>query len=378
MNANIFDVIVIGLGAMGSAATYALSRRGIRVLGLDRFTPPHTKGSAAGETRMIREAYAGASQYVRMVQWAFEAWRDIARRSGRRIIVESGALVIGPPDGVLVSGAIDSARRYDLPFELLTPAAVRARFPLQPSEDMIGLVEPRAGILYADQCIETLLELASGLGAALRGEEPAIEWEARGAAVTVRTSRDQYEAAALILAAGPWMPGLLGSLRVPLEIERQVVHWVEPRNHPERFVNGPLPTYIMEYGTGNRWYGFPQGPRGIKVALHHQGRVTEPNAVDPPTADDRRNILNVLERYMPDAAGRVLESGTCMYTNTPDEDFVIDLHPAHRRVVIASPCSGHGFKFSIVIGEILADLALEGRTEWDLSPFRLDRFRDAR
>ncbi len=374
MNTNVYDVIVVGLGAMGSAATYELSRRGTRVLGLDRYTPPHAHGSAAGETRIIREAYDGPSQYVLLVQHAYEAWRELEQRSGRPVLVETGGLVMGSPDGVLIAGALKSARQNNMPFDVLTPEAIRERFPLRPAEEMIGVLEPRAGMLYAERCIEAFLELSTKQGADLRFNEPADRWAAQDSSVTVGTANGEYHAQTLILAGGAWMPHLLGELEVPLEVERQVIHWVEPLRNPERFAPERMPVYIMEYGMGKRWYGFPSQPRGIKVALHHQGRSTKPDAVDPVSAGDRRQIVTILQRYMPDAAGRVLESATCMYTNTPDEDFILDSHPDHGQVVIASACSGHGFKFSVVIGEILTDLALERTTEWDLTPFRLNRF----
>jgi sarcosine oxidase len=379
-----FDVIVAGLGAMGSAAAYHLARRGKRVLGIDRFAPPHTQGSSHGHTRIIREAYFEHPQYVPMVQRAYAAWEALERVSGERLFERTGGLMTGRPDSVVVSGARASAERHQLPYEELSAADIRRRFPaLHVSDDAIGLLEPRAGMLFPERCVATHLRFAAAHGATLRTNDAVNAWRAdvSGVGVKVETaSGATYAAERLIVSAGAWAGTLLQDLSLPLTIERAVVHFFEPSRHHERFTSERLPIFIWEYGPGLMCYGFPARDEGVKVALHHQGEKTAD------AASVRRDVAEsevvemraLLERLMPDLNGAWRASSVCLYTNTPDEDFIIDAHPAHPQVLIVSPCSGHGFKFSSAIGEIVTDLVIEGESALDLGPFRLARFREVR
>ena len=379
MRSNNADVIIIGLGAMGSSAAYHLAQRGQRVLGLDTFTPPHDHGSSSGETMMIREAYFEHPLYVPFVQHAYDLWRQLEQRCGKQLLKQTGGLMIGPPDGMVVKGALASAREHNLQYEELSATEITRRFSVfQPSDDMVGVFEPRAGLLFPDDCIRAHLELAADEGATLLFDEPVARWESDGTCVRVHTATAKYEAAQLILSAGAWIPNLVHDLDLSLQVERMVLHWFEPKRNREAFSPDRLPIYMVEYEPNYLLYGFPLQPRGVKVALHHHGDETDPDDVAPVTPEERSHMHRLMSRYMPDAAGRILESATCMYTNTFDENFLIDFLPTHPNVLVASACSGHGFKFSSAIGEILADLLTEGKGRFNLEPFRIDRFADRR
>jgi sarcosine oxidase len=362
---------------MGSAAAYHAAQAGRRLLGLDRFQPPHTFGSSHGLTRIIREAYFEHPLYVPLVQRAYQLWAGLEQKSGRRLLLQTGGVMIGPPQGVLVSGARRSAQEHRLAHEVLSATELRDRFPaFQPTEDMVAVWEPRAGILFPELAIETHLALAAQNGAALRFHEPILRWEPEGEGVRVFTDANTYHAHRLLLSAGPWMNSLVPGLQLPLSVERQVLCWFEPRSHAKQFEPQHCPIYLWEYAPDRFFYGFPNLGDGVKVAVHHQGRTTQPDTVNREVGEsDTEAVREVLLRFLPAAAGRLRSAIVCLYTNTPDEHFIIGPHPAHHQVIIASPCSGHGFKFSPVIGEIAAAL-LEGKEpQFDLNLFKPDRFR---
>src|SRR5882672_7129732 len=367
-----YDVVVVGLGAMGIAAAFHLAKRGQRVLGLDRFTPPHSIGSSHGKTRIIREAYFEHQLYVPLVQRAYQLWGDLEHASGRELLRIAGGLSIGRPDGVLVSGARRSAEQHRLRHELLTAADVRLRFPaLQPADDMIGVWEPRAGILVPEACVSAHLALAQALGATLRYDEPLAHWRSDGDGVSVVTDKDEYRAKQLLLTAGSWIGSLVRDLDLPFAVERQVLYWFEPRANPAAFAPTRCPVHLWETAPRKFFYGFPDLGDGVKVAVHHAGEIIDPDGV-------RREVGNaevaamreLVQRFLPDAGGVLRSAAVCMYTNTPDEHFWIDRHPEQARALIASACSGHGFKFASVIGEVLADLVTSGQSRFDLSLFR--------
>jgi sarcosine oxidase len=369
-----FDTIVVGLGAMGSAALYHLASRGIKVLGIDRFAPPHLHGSTHGRTRIIREAYYEHPCYVPIVQRAYELWAELEREAGEPLFVQTGGIMIGPPEGSLFGGALRSAKEHGLDHSILTPAEVQSRFPgFRVPEGSKALLEPRAGLLLPEKIVETHLALAKRAGATIRTGVTVTAWDA-DEGVHVSTDAGDFRANTLILAAGPWLPGLIPELELPLEIERQLFHWFEPRSHPEWYDAAHSPISLIEYADDRFFATFPNVGHGVKAGIHHEGPVID---IDAPrqaaTAAEGAEMLGLLERYLPEAAGKILDRATCVYTNTPDHDFLLDTHPEHRNVIIASPCSGHGFKFSSAIGEILADLVTTGATSFDLTPFALSR-----
>jgi sarcosine oxidase len=371
-----FDVAIVGLGATGSAAAWHLASRGLRVLGIDRHTPPHHYGSSHGHARIIREAYFEHPQYVPMVQRAYTLWDGLAAETGTDLSIRTGGLMIGPEQGELVSGAMRSAQLHQLPCALWSAAEVRERVPaLSPAQDMVGLWEPRAGVLFPERCVDTMLGVARSRGAHLLYETTVTGWQADAAGVTVATSSQDYRAGHLILAAGPWMPDLLPALALPLTIERAVQHWFRPSRDEGLGRPDRLPIYILEYARERLLYGLPDTGRGVKIAKHHQGERTTAHTVRRRVDDDERlEMHGLVLQWLPRVAGPLTESTVCMYTNTPDGDFILDYHPTDRRAIVASPCSGHGFKFASAVGEILADLAMDRAPRFDLGPFRATRF----
>jgi sarcosine oxidase len=370
-------VAIAGLGATGSAAAFHLARRGHKVVGFDRFSPPHQLASSTGQTRIIREAYYEHPQYVPLIQRAYACWDELERLTGEQLFVKTGGLMVGAPDGPLVAGARASAAQYKLPVEDMSGVEIRRRFPaFHPDQEMRGIFEPRAGLLYADRCIGAHLALARAAGAELHTEEPVSAWSVDATGVSVSTTRGTYRSDRLILVAGSWMPSLLEDLALPLEIERAVQHWFSAARHADRFQSDRFPVYLFEYGQPNLlFYGFPDTGDGVKIARHHQGQTTTAEMLDRRVADTEiAGMRSLMARYLPDANGTHLRSAACMYTNTPDRDFIIDTHPASSRVLVASACSGHGFKFASAIGEALADLALGQPTQCDLRAFAIARF----
>jgi len=369
-----YDTIVVGLGAMGSAALYHLASRGVKVLGIDRFAPPHIHGSTHGRTRIIREAYYEHPCYVPIVQRAYELWAALEHEAGEQLFVQTGGVMIGPPDGLLFGGALRSAKEHGLAHTILDPAALHTRYPgFRVPEGSLALLEPRAGLLFPEKCVEAHLALAQRAGATVRTGVTVTGWDA-DEGVQVSTDAGDFRANTLILAAGPWLPALIPELGIPLEIERQLFHWFEPSSHPEWYDAAHSPISLVEYADDRYFATFPNVGHGVKAGIHHEGAVIDIDAArQPATAAEGAAMLALLARYLPQAAGRILDRATCVYTNTPDHDFLLDAHPAHANVIIASPCSGHGFKFSSAIGEILADLVTSGKTSFDLAPFALSR-----
>ena len=377
-----FDTIVLGLGGMGSAVVSHLAARGQRVLGLDQFTPPHEKGSSHGASRVIRQAYYEDPAYVPLLMRAFELWRQLERDSGQSLLTVTGALMLGTPGSAVVSGSLRSAREHGLPHELLDAGEIRRRFPpFTPPPGTVALHERNAGFLRPEAAIHAHLDQATRHGARLQCEEKVLDWNASLARVRVTTTRGSYEAAQLVIAAGPWATSLLADLRLPLAIERQVQFWYAPPGGIAPFLPDRFPVWIWETEDGLHPYGLPalDGPAaGVKVALHHGGnrQSCTPDAIDRQVAEQEIAAMRrCLANRIPSLGDRCLNAVTCMYTNAPDGHFVMDRHPAHPEVLIVSPCSGHGFKFCPVIGEIVADLLARDLTAHQIQLFRFDRLR---
>ena len=373
-----FDVIIAGLGAMGSATAGHLALRNRRVLGLDRYTPGHTMGSFHGESRIIRELYYERPVYVPLVQRAYELWRELEKRTGRALLHQTGGLMLGPPDGALISGARLSADTYKLPYEMLSRTELERRFPAFALPDgCVALLDPRAGYLTPEACVAAHLEVARSSGADLRFDEPVTSWTAEGERVRVETPKATYTADRLLITAGAYARALLPDLDLPLTVERQALFWFDVGTGNARYDPSAFPIHMEEEEQGRLSYGFPRLARGIKAAVYHEGETfDDPRAVQRNVLDGEVETLrSLLMRFLPElAAARVREGAVCLFTNTPDHHFVIDRHPEHPQVLISSPCSGHGFKFASAIGELQADLITERRTRFDLSPFRVSRF----
>lgn len=367
-----YDVIVIGLGGMGSAAAYHLAARGQRVLGLEKFTPAHDKGSSHGGSRIIRQSYFEDPAYVPLLLRAYELWDELARDSGRDVYRMTGGLFIGPPDCLTVAGSLRASRQWDLPHDLLDEDEIRQRFPnFTPQPGDVALFEAKAGFARPELTVQAHLDLAEKAGAALRFGEEVIEWSETARGVTVRTAAGTYTAGQVVICPGAWAPQLLADFGIPITVERQVLYWLDPVGGVEPFVDHPI--FIDEDASGMQIYGFPaiDGPRGgVKVAFFRKGIECTPDTIDRTVHD--REICEMRDRaaqLLPALDGPCIHSATCMYSNTPDQHFVIARHPDTENVTVACGFSGHGFKFVPVVGEILADLATTGATTHPISLF---------
>ena len=381
-----YDTLVLGLGGMGSAAAYHLAARGQRVLGLEQFTSLHDRGSSHGATRVIRQAYFEHPSYVPLLVRAYELWRDLEQRSGTKLMMLPGGLMLGTAASPVVAGSLRSAREHGLAHEFLDPATLRQRYPqFRLPEDTVGLFEPTGGLVWCERSVSAHLAAAVQAGADLHFEEPVVRWKAEpgGDGVTVVTPRGSYTADRLVLTPGPWAPHVLADLGLPLQVTRQVLFWFQPATsvaafHPDRF-----PIYIWQRNEREEVYGFPavDGPEGgVKVAFFHQPRrtVVTPETVDRSVrAEDESELRSALREFLPALDGARVQARVCLYTTTPDLHFVICTHPRHPQVSIACGFSGHGYKFCSVVGEILADLATNGTTRHDLSRFTPARFQPA-
>jgi sarcosine oxidase len=373
-----YDVIVVALGSMGSAAAHTLAARGLRVLGLETFWPAHDQGSAHGGTRIIRQAYFEGPAYVPLLRGAFDGWRELQEQSGRDLVRLCGGIYIGDPDSVIFTGSLEAAQVHGLPHEVLDAAAIRARFPtMGPADHAVGLYEPNAGYVRPEETVLANMDLARQHGAQLHFEETVTSWTTTpGGGVEVVTPKGRYGGDRLVLAPGAWTPQLI-PMPVRIAVERQIFYWFEPHftaDIPyERYAAGH-PVYIEETD-GNGWvYGFPMvdGPEGgLKIAFYRQNvGTTTPETIDRTVHPDevdamRRRALQLF----PHLTGRLVKAATCMYASAPDDHFVIGRLNDMPQVVLASGFSGHGFKFVPVVGQIVADLVQTGSTAYDISMF---------
>jgi sarcosine oxidase len=357
---------------MGSAAIYELASRGLRVLGLDAFERWHTRGSSHGTSRAIRKAYFQAPEYVPLVERAYTMWRQLAANSGQALLRVTGSLLLGSPKSAHIAGTISSATLYGLPFEVLAQHEVSQRFPgFRLEGDLTAVLEPSGGVLHAERCLATLLALADRHGAQMHHGEAVRHWAVDGTGLRVQTDLASYTTDRLIVTAGPWAGSILSELGLPLSVRRVVNIYVAP-TRPELYAPESCPTFAMSLPEGD-YYGMPD--RGVKIGRGDVGEVCTPETVRRGVdAEEIAKFLAVLERYVPGAHGKVISTLTCLYTMTPDEHFVIDKHPHDSRVVYACGFSGHGFKFAPVIGEVLADLAVHGRTNQPVAFLSAARF----
>lgn len=379
-----FDVVVIGLGIHGAATVHELARRGVRVLGIDMAEPPNARGSSNGRTRIIREAYFEGAIYVPLVQRAWDLWSELEELSGTVLCRTTGGVSVGPPDGELVRGALASAQEHGIEHELLTADQLRLRFPaLLPHADHVAVYEPRAGVLLVEPCIRTLLRLAAGYGAVLRTGCAVENWRSDGDDVVITTTQGKVRARQLVIAAGAWLNPVLAMdtspgnvpLQLPLDIERQVPHWFAPAAGSHgRFRAETCPLTLLEYDVGRYIYTLPDVGHGIKAGIHHEGEITSAQEIDREVRwSDEQRLRALVEQWLPGATDRVVAAEVCLYTNTRDGHFIVDRHPAHDNVLLLSPCSGHGFKFGPAIGEVAAELVVDGESWADLTAFSAGR-----
>lgn len=370
-----FNTIVIGVGGMGSATCYQLARRGQRVLGLEQYDIPHDMGSSHGYTRIIRLAYYEHPSYVMLLKRAYELWGEIEQATGEQIFYKTGSIDAGPADSWVFKGSLRSCVEHGLAHEVLTGKEMGERWPgYRLPFDLMGVYQPDGGFIVPERSIVSHVEAAIALGAEIHGREQVLGWEPNGDGVRVVTDRAAYEADSLVFAGGAWSDDLLPFLRGLSVPERQVLAWLQPER-PALFRPSAFPVFnaLVEEG---RFYGFPIfGVPGFKFGkYHHFEEVVEPYRYDrQPTIEDEEMLREFAARYFPDADGPTMTLKSCMFTNSPDNHFIIDLHPEYPQVSYATGFSGHGFKFASVVGEILADLAERRETRHDISLFHLDR-----
>ena len=380
-----YDAIVLGLGAFGSATAYQLARRGARVLGIDQFAPPHDLGSTHGDTRITRLANGENPLFTGFVRRSHEIWREIERETGDSLLTQCGGLVISGASkaSVHVEGffenTVANARANNVAHERLSAGDIRARFPqFNVRDDETGYFEPEMGFVRPEACVRAQLGLARTHGAELRLGEKILSVQSSADGVEIGTDRATYRADTAIVALGAWLPEVCPQLKPLLKIYRQALFWFDIEGDEAPYEPGRFPIFIWELPDREEGiYGFPViEPRGgLKVATEQYVEATTPQTVRRDVSPQEIAAMHrLIAPFLPQVSARCLKAVTCLYTVTPDSQFIIDRLPGAGRVIVASPCSGHGFKHSPAIGEALADLALEGRSRLDLAPFRLARF----
>ena len=371
-----FDCIVIGVGGMGSSTLYNLAKRGRRVLGLEQFDIPHAEGSSHGVNRIIRLAYYEHPSYVPLLRRAYELWSDIESVTGEQLLYKTGSIDTAPSGHEVFEGSLESCLLHDIPHRVLNHAQINEEFPgYQLPPGHMGLLQGDGGFVLSERSIVAYANAAMSTGAEIHAREVVSGWEPDQGGVRVFTDRGEYTAERLVITAGAWTSGMvpiLDDLAVP---ERQVLAWLQPIDG-SLYTPDVFPVFNAYFDEG-RYYGFPvYGIPGFKVGrYHHLEEVIDPDfAIKTVNSEDEAVLRSAVERYFPKANGTTMTLKTCMFTNTPDEHFIVDVLPANSQVAVAAGFSGHGFKFASVIGEILADLAINGETEHNIDLLKIDRF----
>jgi len=371
-----FDCIVIGVGGMGSSTVHNLAKRGLKVLGLEKFDIPHTEGSSHGVNRIIRLAYYEDSSYVPLLRRAYEMWNEIESIAGEQLLYKVGSIDTAPSGHEVFEGSLESCLEHDIPHEVLNHRQINERFPgYQMPEGQMGLYQKDGGFVLSERAIVAYVNAAVAAGVEIHAREPVVSWEPEAGGVRVFTDRSEYTADRLIITAGAWTAGMVPSLEELAVPERQVLAWLQPEE-PALFAPDNFPVFNAFFEEG-RYYGFPVfGIPGFKIGrYHHLEEVVDPDHVERGVTQEDEDILRAAAaRYFPKANGTLMTLKTCMFTNTPDEHFVIDVLPEIPQVVVAAGFSGHGFKFASVVGEILGDLALDGKTNHNIDLLKLNRF----
>lgn len=375
-----YDVAVIGLGAMGSAILAECAARGASAIGIEQFTPVHDRGSSHGRSRMIRKAYFEDPCYVPLLQRAFRLWRKLERDTGEELLRETGVLTVGEDTSEIIKGTRRAAAKHALPLQSLTRSAVNLRYPtVRLLEDEVAVFEPEAGVLDPERAVGAQLKCGATRGATMRFETSMRSWSATDEDIEVRLTDDStVMARSLVLSLGPWFKETLEALGVAIRVQRNVQVWLQPSTAD--YARSRFPAFLLNRrGLPAPLYGFPDFGSGVKVAFHGFGDLTDADQVDREVNPSRDvdPLIAALKQWMPGAADTVIDATPCLYTLTPDHNFVIDQHPSHANVVLCGGFSGHGFKFAPVIGEIGADLALNGGSAQPIEFLSLRRFAHA-
>ena len=385
-----FDTIVLGLGAIGSAAIYQLAKRGHKVLGIDQFSPPHIYGSSHGETRIIRQAIGEGEEYVPLVLRSYELWREIESEVGKELLTITGGLTLESQNSEAVlhgrrnflDQAISCAKKFNIRHEILETQEIQKRYPQFSVTNERGYLEYETGFLRPELCVDAELQLAkTNAGTVQTGERVTSIAPQRSSGVCVQTDRSVYAAESLIVSAGPWISEFLpASYREFFKVYRQVMYWFNIKEEFRlTFLCGRFPIFIWIFGKGREFgfYGFPTlNGKTIKLASEQFAVATVPDEVDRAVTrtEEKAMYENYIMGRIPGLSDVCSEAVSCLYTMTPDANFVIDFHPENNRIIVASPCSGHGFKHSAAIGEVLADLVIDGKSKIDISSFSMKRF----
>ncbi len=373
-----YDVIVLGVGGMGSAALYHLAQRGVRACGIERFGIAHDRGSSHGDTRIIRKAYMEHPDYVPLLHRAYDLWEELEEETGRELFLRTGLLLSGPPESEVMRGLAACYEEHNLPHEELDAEELRRRYSqLRLPADWSASFDPLGGILRVEECVRQQVAMAQRHGATLFAGEEVRSWKAEGEGVVVETERRRLSAGCMILTAGAWAVPALGELGVEMKVLRKLLFWYGGQG-VEEYRREVFPCFCIGVGSGSELiYGFPAIDEwGLKITEHN---ISHKEILDPLKVnrqledDDESQVLQILERFFPRLKPERSKFVTCLYTMSPDENFIIDRHPEHKSVVIGAGFSGHGFKFASVVGEILADLALEGETKQPIDFLRIGR-----
>lgn len=369
-----FDVIVVGVGGMGSAVAYHLSARGLRVLGIEQFGAAHDRGSSHGRSRVIRKAYFEDPRYVPMLHRTYELWNELEQATGRQLLHFCGVLNMGPADHACIRGVRQSANEHGLAFEELDASAIAQRWPaLRPADGDVGIFETDGGFVSPELAVRLHVRLAEANGAEFRWSQRVRDWSADGSGVCVRTDTDGFEAKHLVITAGAWLGDVARTLALPLKVERQVQLWWSPKD-ATLCRHDRMPAFI--HFTGDRaYYGIPAlADEGVKLARHHGGETTTAGALDRSLRpEDEADVRAYIRRHVPIADGPLLSHAVCMYTNTPDDHFILDRHPRHENVIVAGGFSGHGFKFAPLVGETVTRMLTDERAREKPSLFGIGR-----
>jgi sarcosine oxidase len=372
-----FDVAVLGVGGIGSAACYHLARTGLRVVGIEQFSIPHSRGSSHGVTRILREGLHENETYVPLVRRALELWRELEKASGTQLFYQTGSLDIGLPESSIVVGSLNSCQRWSILHETFAASELRRRYPvLRIYDEMVAVFQPKSGFVLAEGSITAHVNGACDHGAEIHGHEKMIDWEANRAGYTIQTTHDRYEVGQIVFTVGAWASKVTG-LSVQVRPERAVLGWFQPKENAAQFGVGSLPVWIIDSPDGGHFYGLPVfGIPGFKL-----GRLSRNlDEVDPdlpllePDSRDEQDLRQFLEKHFPDANGSLLSMQTAFFEHSPDRHFIIGELPDFPGAWVIAGLSGHGFKYASALGELAKDLLVQRKSGYDLSPFRLDRF----
>ena len=377
---NLYDVVIIGGGSMGIATAYYLAKAEQKVLVVDQFTVPNIYGSHHGETRILRLGYGNGGTYVPLVKESLSLWKELEEETGRTLYNQTGAISVGYPGSNFVKETIDSSIKYNLEYEKLDAKSLMERWPgITVPDDYVACYDPNSGFLYSEECILAYKELCEKLGVTILENQPVLDLQITDKEVTVLTADTTFVARKAVVTAGAWIPKLLPDLELEIKPLRKTFGWFETSE--ENLYGSQFPCYVFDTHDVGHYYGFPDfNGKGLKIGRMDLGEVVDPDELNrdfDSTPKEEADLLSFLSRYMPQANGYLNAGKVCLFSMTPDEDFIIDFHPQHENVLIAGGFSGHGFKFASAIGKTLCELAVQGVSNQDISFLSLNRFNKA-